>query len=756
MDRHIVGSVLTDMELLGINNNFEFLFQGYDKVKQAQQEVISTADSYLTAMNNTIEQYQRDSVTPVFEKGGWNTGGAKVTGTDPVNLRSISPYYLRKGMTVSTKESDVYEYEFLIRKSDDPNDTDYVSRTGLIDFGKDYTVNHGNYYYLVIHRKDDAAMTDSDVTSVTELFNSITLVEWDVKQTIDIIDSMGLVSNEAKSVSYEVGSVDPNTGEKTFSTNRVKSTDIIRMNKGDVVNTTSNPTYEYSLMYYNDGIYESGWGLGYYAFGTDYTMESGKGVIPVIRRVDGANITQSDISNISRDFKMEGLSNVSPTFNEVMMLVRSPESSAFEVGSIDPNTGAKTASVNRTRSSTIIELKENDVVKSVANDKYEYSLMLYKDGVYESGWGLGYHPLDFEYRADEAIGIIPVIRRLDDANITESDIAEIERDFKYYTIKEDSNEAPVEKGIDKFNIIGELESYMTGDLTDYIANPNTITPQELHDKMIALVNVNSDISSYQLLGQDNYSNNLYMYKTNPYAMRKSDSWNTIPTGSTGVELNIPKIIITSGVHGREKNANYAVYYFMQALLNNPENNPVLDTLLTNIEFIFVPLINPSGFIDVTYENRAGVNLNRDFPPYGNTTQPESAIVKNIIDAYSDADYHIDFHNHTAHDTVIGYALTSDEGIARVATNAYKYIGRQWQLKNADFPQDRTYLWAYTADDNVGTVGRYSTEAHGIPSSIIETAVTHPFVTEGNNGKLITQLGLDLLVNTLVGLLIARR
>src|SRR5699024_3565296 len=155
-------------------------------------------------------------------------------------------------------------------------------------------------------------------------------------------------------------------------------------------------------------------------------------------------------------------------------------------------------------------------------------------------------------------------------------------------------------------------------------------------------------------------------------------------------------------------------------------------------------------------NRAGVNLNRDFPSHGNASQPETKLVKAVIDEHSDADYHIDFHNQTAHDSVIGYALTDDDGIARVATNAYKYIGRQWQIKNSDFPTDRKYQWGYTAAANVGTVGRYSNETHGIPSSIIETPVNHGFISEVPNGRNVTQIGVDLLANVIIGLLQARR
>jgi len=238
-------------------------------------------------------------------------------------------------------------------------------------------------------------------------------------------------------------------------------------------------------------------------------------------------------------------------------------------------------------------------------------------------------------------------------------------------------------------------------------------------------------------------------------MYVSPSWNSIPDASTGEALKIPKIIITSGVHGQEKNSNFAVYHFMRKLLENRENN-ALNTLLTNVHLVIVPLICPSGFADVTYHNRSDVNLNRDFPPHGSVTQPETEYVKAVIDGHSDADLHLDFHNQTAHNTIIGYSLTDDDEVARITTNVYKYIGSQWQNKNSDFPQDRTYQWGYTSGANIGTVGRYSHSEHDMPSAIIETAVNHPFISEGWNGQNITQIGVDLLLNTISGFLQARR
>src|SRR5699024_1421896 len=78
-----------------------------------------------------------------------------------------------KGMVVSQEQSDVYNYEFKIRSTDVPDDGSYIGRTGRINFGSDYTVEEGNYYYLDVQRIDGAEMTATDITNVSSLFNPI-------------------------------------------------------------------------------------------------------------------------------------------------------------------------------------------------------------------------------------------------------------------------------------------------------------------------------------------------------------------------------------------------------------------------------------------------------------------------------------------------------------------------------------------------------------------------------------------------------
>lgn len=616
MARHIIDSPHDDSGLNAINENFRILFKG-------RQAVTEAADDYLQVLNNSLEHFQRDSVLPVFELGGYYITGQKTPGNNPVNIRSTVPYYLRKGMVVSQDQSDTYDYELFERRSEEVNTGDFVNRTGMKPFGEEYVVEHANYFYIIIRRQDGATMTNADVTAVARLFN---VIELDYNNLIDVdrlIDD-GITFDIELGGWYITG--DKITGENPVN---MRNTEPTFVPAGYEFLTRPSSNYTYDLRFHDENgnlDYRTNTQL----FGTKHVTTVDRYVRIVFAKTDGTAMTGEDVTNIRQ-----------------------------LINPFKPVSGASDGSIV--------------------------------------------------------------------------------------------------KAVDKFNIIGALEPFMNQPLTDFYPDPNAVTPQAYHDSLIALVNANSDIAKYQSLGREAHNYNMYAYRTTPNIARISTGWNTTPNETIGTPLKIPKIIITSGIHGSERNTNFVVHHFLKNLLGS--SNDAYDTILNNVELVIVPMCNPSGFVDDTYNNRADVNLNRDFPPHGDVTQPESEMIKGVIDTHSDADYHIDVHNFTPKTDsldILGYALTDDPDLARITTNVYKYLGFQWQKKSDAFPQNRNHQWGYTAAANVGTVGKYSNAVHGIPSSIIETAKWHNFIDEENHGAEQTQIGVDLLVNTIIGILQARR
>ena len=297
----------------------------------------------------------------------------------------------------------------------------------------------------------------------------------------------------------------------------------------------------------------------------------------------------------------------------------------------------------------------------------------------------------------------------------------------------------------KFTFSGNFNEYYSEPaLGNYFSDPTTLTPKNYHDKFKQLID-NHPIANRTLLGNDDFGNPLYKYEIKPTEYYKGSYWNQNP-GNEGQKLNSPKIMVTSGVHGREKNVSYAVYYLFKAILENPNNLDELDSLKTNLHLIAIPIASPTGFIDGTYENRAGTNINRDFPPYGNVTQGETKLIKKVIDENTDMAFFIDYHNMQARHDLIGYSLTDDEFFKYSTLAMYRNVGRHWQKKDSRFPQSIMHRWAYTVASNEGTVGRYVKDVLGIPSTLIEIPLSSQWVSEGSHGPVNTQMGVDILMN----------
>lgn len=77
----------------------------------------------------------------------------------------------------------------------------------------------------------------------------------------------------------------------------------------------------------------------------------------------------------------------------------------------------------------------------------------------------------------------------------------------------------------------------------------------------------------------------------------------------------PIIVIQGGIHGNEKSPPFAIRRFI-AMLKNPANfephTKILQQILLKYDFYFIPILNPTGWVDNTRNNRNGVNLNRNY------------------------------------------------------------------------------------------------------------------------------------------------
>ena len=121
---------------------------------------------------------------------------------------------------------------------------------------------------------------------------------------------------------------------------------------------------------------------------------------------------------------------------------------------------------------------------------------------------------------------------------------------------------------------------------------------------------------------------------------------------------VPKVLITSSIHGFEKTCTFGLYFWLKELVNNWQSNEFLRELRHKVEIRVIPVLNPWGFDNNDYNNANNVNINRNFPCNGwqanmdssssasgeaPLDQPESGIAAKWLSNNKDALLYIDCH-----------------------------------------------------------------------------------------------------------------
>ncbi len=118
---------------------------------------------------------------------------------------------------------------------------------------------------------------------------------------------------------------------------------------------------------------------------------------------------------------------------------------------------------------------------------------------------------------------------------------------------------------------------------------------------------------------------------------------------TGRGKNKPAVIYHGAQHGNEIIGSCVVAYTARYLLSNYDSDPDIKTLVDNVEWYLLPIMNPDGYERGGRYNANGVDLNRDWAdPDGNPprfTQPETRALRDFFRDHPNSRAHTDFHSY---------------------------------------------------------------------------------------------------------------
>ncbi len=234
----------------------------------------------------------------------------------------------------------------------------------------------------------------------------------------------------------------------------------------------------------------------------------------------------------------------------------------------------------------------------------------------------------------------------------------------------------------------------------------------------------------QALGNDAWGNPIAAYKFKPE-----------PVVTTAVTRKV-KVFIVCGVHGMEHMSPLAAYLMLEQMCNNWRSDQLLEALRFNVEFIVIPVANPSGWNKYERKNDNGVDLNRNFPEgfgwqstdpssayYGGAApfdQLETQYIKRVFDENPDIDICYDFHNFggLSGTHYMWLAVGDNAYVEHMGAILMQRMGRKWQKEFTWLPQEPTWTAGYTNKVGGGMVHDHAL-ARGIKfTATFEVATQH--------------------------------
>ncbi len=120
---------------------------------------------------------------------------------------------------------------------------------------------------------------------------------------------------------------------------------------------------------------------------------------------------------------------------------------------------------------------------------------------------------------------------------------------------------------------------------------------------------------------------------------------------SGSSSEKPGMMYHGAQHGNETVGAAIVAFLANHLLTNYETDPEIASLVNNLEWFLLPIMNPDGYNRFSRYNSRGVDLNRNWGGIGGPanafSEPETAAMRDLFVARPNIRAHIDFHGYVS-------------------------------------------------------------------------------------------------------------
>lgn len=430
-----------------------------------------------------------------------------------------------------------------------------------------------------------------------------------------------------------------------------------------------------------------------------------------------------------------------------------------------------TRSTNASFVSAIIPCDSGDVFKITGTGGDSARLYAFCDSTYNliSKSDAYITVTDFEITAPNDGYLIVNIGK-DDAELYKQEL-QIILPQKYTNILDNFPESVVESIKTAAKTGGNWSSDIipnNGTTTEYSAissyNP---TLQELYAAYDALVSAYPNYITKTDLGLDQSGEyHLYQYSFVPDSI-------TVEGSEVFSIPPMPKILLGGGTHGNGQDAGDApemvvgIYYLFKNICDNWHGNDALTYLRRHVHIELIPVQNPWGYVNKSRRNSRQVDINSNFPvgwregtqgtnTYGGTapfSEAESVIIKNFIEANTDALFYLDLHTTGGTQTqehMIYYSMVSNDNLIVPANDTVIYLSDKWNHENIE-NLNNTVMHGYVHSGGTGRgeIYQWVNSTLDIPACVMEAFPNFENSGLDNNSTLVMRMCQEELVTFII-------
>lgn len=429
----------------------------------------------------------------------------------------------------------------------------------------------------------------------------------------------------------------------------------------------------------------------------------------------------------------------------------------YEQGSISATTGEGQTRSDRYRSKGYIP---QDIRKIEASNNHTFMLFAYDvednfiGNVYGGGVGSRSNAIQLNYINMDIMEDVGYKYKIAIPVLSGESKSDVLNAIKFYITLDDKITRVTSTLAN--GLSNEIESelyYKSSDDVPMAANSAAVFA--LYDE---LVTAYPNYVTKNVLTVDGFENYEYVFDSHAYNYQ-STSRNKFS------QISKPKILITTGVHGYEKEAVMSAYCFFKALC---ENRRSVAKLRQCFVIKIIPMVTSYGFDHNTRWNANGVNINRNFDAdwvasgnaYENdysgsaaASEAETQFLQAWLDANTDAALYIDSHNsgYTREVSYLGInpSITGADSVLTSFRYGINQVIGHW-IRDRGIIDDGNTIFTYTGNMGIkATAERYGNTI-GITSMTMECSNNQNGT--GRRSNYTIGVGAETLAAFLLGLM----